>query len=118
MFVLNALFVTKLILITSKSFGVLFHTLFIKSFEPVLQLDGILIKFVNSVKDLGVYLSNNLPDHQDMMRQIKYLYAYGKKFRSIFSRSSERIKNILFKEHCFSFYACQLWVRYKFESFR
>ena len=68
------------------------------SFEPVLQLGGKLIKFMNSVKYLGVYLSNNLHDHLDIKRRIKYN----------FFRWLERIKNVSFKTHCSAYYAGQL----------
>ena len=108
----------KIVFDASKFFGVLFHTLLTKSFERILQLDGKLIEFVNSVKYLGMYLSDKLHGDLGITRQIKYLYAFENKLKLNFFRSSERIKNILFKAHCSSVYACQLWVRYIFQSFR
>ena len=65
-----------------------------------------------------MHLSNNLRGDLNIMRQMKYRYAYGNKLRSNFFRRTERIKNTLFKAHCSSFYASQLGVRCEFEYFR
>jgi len=73
-----------------KSVGVLFHVKFCKNFKPDLWIAGKLIDFVNSVKYLGVFLTNNLSDDLDVMRQVKYLYAAGNTLRSKFSRCSDR----------------------------
>ena len=42
--------------------------------EPSIKLDGRCIKFVNSVKYLGVLITNDLFDDLDINRDLCYLY--------------------------------------------
>ena len=55
----------------------MFRVKYCKDFEPKLSLDGKIIKFVDSVKYLGVFLTDTLSDDRDITRQVKYLYAVG-----------------------------------------
>ena len=59
-----------------------------KDFKPKLSLDGKIIKFVDSVKYLGVFLTDTLSDDFDIARQVKYLYAVGSSLRSKFQKCS------------------------------
>ena len=68
----------------SKSYGMMFRVKYCKDFKPKLSLDGKIIKFVDSVKYLGVFLADTLSDDCDITRQIKYLYAVGNSLRSKF----------------------------------
>ena len=90
----------------------MFGVKYCKDFKPKLSLDGKIIKFVDSVKYLGVFLTDTLSDDCDITRQIKYLYAVGNSLRSKFHKCSIHIKNMLFRAHCCTFYASQLWCCY------
>ena len=46
----------------TKSYGMMFGVKYCKDFKPKLSLDGKIIKFVDSVKYLGVFLINTLSD--------------------------------------------------------
>ena len=59
-----------------------------KDFKPKLSRDGKIIKFVDSVKYLGVFLTDTLSDDFDIARQVKYLYAVGSSLRSKFHKCS------------------------------
>ena len=96
----------------------MFGVKYCKDFKPKLSLDGKTIKFVDSVKYLGVFLTDTLSDDCDITRQIKYLYAVGNSLRSKFHKCSTHIKNILFRAHGCTLYASQLWCCYTYESYR
>ena len=55
-----------------KSYDMMFGVKYYKDFKPKLSLDGKTIKFVDSVKYLGVFLTDALSDDCDITRQIKY----------------------------------------------
>ena len=101
-----------------KSYGMMFRVKYCKGFKPNLSLDGKIIKFVDSVKYLGVFLTDTLSDDCDITRQIKYLYAVGNSLRCKFHKYSIHIKNMLFRAHCCALSASQLWCCYTHESYR
>ena len=68
----------------SKSYGMMFRVKYSEDFKPKLSLDGKIIKLVDSVKSLGVFLTDTLSDDCDITRQVKYLYAVGNSLRSKF----------------------------------
>ena len=81
----------------------MFGVKYCKDFKPKLSLDGKIIKFVDSVKYLGVFLTDTLSDDCDITRQVKYLYAVGNSLRSKFQKCSIHIKNMSFRlivVHC------------------
>ena len=102
----------------SKSYGMMFGVKYCTDFKPKLSLDGKVIKFVDSVKHLGVLLTDTLSDDCDIVRQVKYLYAVGNSLCSKFPKCSIHIKNTLFRTHCCTLYASQLWCCYTYESYR
>ena len=59
----------------------MFGVKYCKDFKPKLSLDGKIIKFVDSVKYLGVFLTDTLSDDCDISRQVKYLYAVGRAYK-------------------------------------
>jgi len=81
----------------NKSFGIMFSVKYCNEFKPDLPLAGNVIKFVNSVKYLGVFQTSTLTDDCDIVY-----------------KCSTRIKNMLF---C-ALYASQLWCCYSYESYR
>ena len=49
----------------SKSYGMMFGVKYSKDFKPKLSLEGKIIKFVDSVKNLGVFLTDTLSNDFD-----------------------------------------------------
>ena len=96
----------------------MFEVKYCKDFKPKLSLDGKIIKFVDSVKYLGVFLTDTSSDDFDIARRAKYLYAVGNSLCSKFYKFSIHIKNMLFLAHCCTLYASQLWCCYIYESYR
>ena len=64
--------------------------------ETNIILDDKCIKFVNSVKYLGVLIANDLFDDLDINRHLRYLYCIGNTLRSKFHNCSSQVKNVLF----------------------
>ena len=68
---------------------------------------------------------NNCPSHiicndmsdDDMMRQIRQLYAQGNVLSRRFHMCSLEVKNVLFRTFCTPLSTCQLWSRYTARSF-
>ena len=76
---------------------------------PTIQLCGEPLSYVDSVKYLGVIISNNLSDERDISRQIRSLYVTGYSILKKFTLCSRPIKNLLFRTFCYSLYCSQLW---------
>ena len=80
---------------------------------PKVFLYNNVVKFKNNVKNLGVFLNNNLKDDDDdICLQVRYLYGKSYQLKTTFSKCFHTIKNILFNYHCTSFYASHLWSKY------
>ena len=84
--------------------------------EPNIILDGRCIKFVNSVKYLGVLITNDLYDDLDINRHLRYLYCVGNTLRSKFHNCSSQVKNVLFRSYCMFMYSVYLWFKFKISS--
>ena len=97
----------------NKSRGVLFtpnhFNLSCKS--PALTFSKQRIYFVDSVKYLGVCLSNSLLDDDDILRLVRSLCGAGDKLKYCFSKCSTRVKNTLYCCYCMNMYGCQLWFK-------
>ena len=59
-----------------------------------------------------MFLADTLSDDCAITRQVKDLYAVGNSLRSNFHMCSIHIKNMLFRAHCCTWYASQLWCFY------
>ena len=93
----------------NKSFGVLFTPRKLQfSRQPKLVLNNKLIKFVHSVKYLGVNLCSTLSDDEDIRRQVRSLYCHANMLKNRFLKCSRIVKNSLFCSYCTSFYSDQL----------
>ena len=84
--------------------------------EPNIILGGRCIKFVNSVKYLGVLITNDLFDDLDINRHLCYLYCVGNTLRLTFHNCSSQVKNVLFRSYCMSMYSVHLWCKFKISS--
>ena len=81
--------------------------------SPVLTLGKQRIYFVDSVKYLGVHLSNSLLDDDDILRLVRSVYGTGNKLKYRFSKCSTRVKNTLYRCYCMNLYGCQLWCKFR-----
>ena len=77
-----------------------------------------IIRFVKTVKYLGVYLDSSLADENDINRQVRSLYCTANKLKQNFIRCSSSVKNILFRSYCMTFYASQVWCNYRPSSLK
>ena len=64
---------------------------------------------VNKCKYLGLVLTEDLSDNDDMASQYKRIYAQGNALIRKFYMCTEGVKCTLFKSSCTSLYTCQLW---------
>ena len=80
---------------------------------PALFLKRVQLKFVNSIRYLGVIISNDMTDFEDMMRHRKYMYAKGNILVRKFKECSDSVKLRLFRTYCYNVYGGHLWSKYK-----
>ena len=59
---------------------------------PKIYLCNDVIKFLNNVIYLGVFLNNNLNDDNDISRQVCYLYEKSYQLKVTFSKPSYTVK--------------------------
>ena len=74
---------------------------------PTLILNRNKIRFVDSVKCLGVYLSSTLND--DIARQVRNMCCSANMLEYQFYGYYRIVKNNLSRPYCTSFYSSQLW---------
>ena len=67
---------------------------------PLMYLNGVALEYVDSVKYLGVMLSNDMKDDADMNRHLRSLYARSNVILRKFHHCSASIKVNLFKNYC------------------
>ena len=79
---------------------------------PIFTLNGKILKFVNEYKYLGVTITENLSDNEDIMRSTRYIYGAGNVLISKFKKCSDDVKVGLFKTYCSNLYGCHMWCRY------
>ena len=85
---------------------------------PVFKLNGKELEVVNTQKYLGVFITDNLKDDNDMCRQVKSVYAKGNILVRKFYKCSMEVKARLFKAYCCSFYCDQLWCNFNSQTYR
>lgn len=93
-----------------KSAILIFRNMFMKNVaSPLFSISGKNISEVSHVKYLGHYISNDLKDDKDIMRQCRQLYAQGNMLIRKFYMCSNQVKTTLFRTFCTSLYTSQLW---------
>ena len=101
-----------------KSVDVLFPSKgFVLSQSPKIVLGNKVINFRDSVTYLGVKISANLSDDEDIFRQVRSSYCAANKLKAKFSKCSYVVKNMLFCSYCMPFYACHLWNNFRKSSY-
>ena len=79
------------------------------SVNSAVYLNDIDIKWVESYKYLGIYLSSDLKEDTDIKRQIKSIYSRGNILIRKFRGCTNDIKCLLFQSFCTNFYCSSLW---------
>ena len=79
---------------------------------PDVVLNDKNLKFVTEHKYLGIIMSQDLLDDQDIRQQRKALYARGNALIAKFRKCSTNVKCKLFKSYCSNMYGSNLWCYY------
>ena len=87
-----------------KSYCVVFKPKRYKLNWPTISLAETVIPNLNSIKYLGVILTDNLQDDEEIMKQTRSLHAHGNVLRKFCLCSSE-VKQQLFQSYCANFTA-------------
>ena len=79
---------------------------------PQVLLNGNSLDYVNRVKYLGVIIQDTLKDHDDMTRQLRFLYSRCNTIARKFSKCSYPVLSTLYKSYCAPSYCSFLWCNY------
>ena len=77
--------------------------------EEIAVINGCIIKWVDQVRHLGNYVSNNLSDNQDCNIKCATFINSVNKLVGNYGNVSHDVLNRLFNVYCCSFYGSQLW---------
>lgn len=80
---------------------------------PSVSLNESVLSTTSSVKYLGVTLNDTLSDDDEILKQMRGLYARANMLLRQFSNCSKDVKIELFRSFCTNFYCCSLWTSYK-----
>ena len=70
--------------------------------KPNVVIGDFMIRIVNEIKYLGVFLNSKLRDDKDINRQFRYFYGTANRLKTCFYNCSTKIKNVLFRTYCSS----------------
>ena len=85
--------------------------------SPCLHIKNMPLVYVDSIKYLGFTFSRNHKDDDDMLRQMRTLYARSNRIIWIFHNCSAKVLIDLGRSFCGSFYCSYLWSQYNKSSF-
>ena len=85
------------------------HKKIFKSIKSVMFLNSIVLQFVNKVKYLGLYITDDFKDDVDMKRQLSSIYCKSNMLIKQFFKCSYDVKVLLFQSFCCKFYCSELW---------
>ena len=100
-----------------KSFCVAFTPKLFKLRFPELNINAALIPYTDSIKYLGFTFTNSHKDDNDMLRQMRMLYARSNRLVRLFHSCSRNVLIELGRSFCGSFYCSYLWTHYNKASF-
>ena len=100
-----------------KSFCVAFTPKLFKLQFPVLNINAALISYTDSIKYLGFALTNSHKDDNDMLPQMRMLFARSNRLVRLFNSCSRNVLIELGRSFCGSFYCSYLWTHYNKASF-
>ena len=76
-------------------------------------MSGMILKECKETKYLGHFITNDLSDDRDILRQRRKLYAQANTLIRKFNFCSVPVKISLFKAYCTPLYTAHLWRHYK-----
>ena len=79
---------------------------------PTVSLDGNTLDYEDQIKYLGVVLSSDCKDDNDISRQVRCLYASANTILRKFASCSIPVKLQLLESYCCNFYCAALWCDY------
>ena len=85
---------------------------------PNMYLNGKTLKVVKSEKYLGVKISDDMHDDDEITSQMRSVYGRGNLIIKNFKHCDDSVKLQLFKTFCCNIYCCQLWSMYKKTTYR
>jgi hypothetical protein len=75
------------------------------------------LSYTSQYKYLGHLLTNELRDDNDILTQVRSLYARANMLLRKFRSTQLRTKVLLFNAFCSPIYGCQLWCHFRKDSF-
>ena len=100
-----------------KLFCVAFTPKLFKLRFPELYINAALIPYTNSIKNLRFTFPNSHKDDNDMLRQMRMLYAHSNRLVRLVHSCSRNVLIELGRSFCGSFYCSYLWTHYNKASF-
>ena len=100
-----------------KSVCIVFKPCRFKLYCPTVSIGTERLTYVNTVKYLGFVFCENKKDDEDMLKQMRSLYAKSNKVIRMFNHCTVDVKLLLIKSYCTSFYCGYLWSDYKAKTF-
>ena len=79
---------------------------------PNVTLNAVLLVYTDSIKYLGVFLSQSFKDDVDIKRQLRCLYASANTIIRKFACCTVPVKLQLLEAYCLNFYCSTLWCDY------
>ena len=79
---------------------------------PEVYINSKTLSLVDTYKYLGHYITSNLVDDKDILRQVQANYAKGNMLCNKFIDCSSEVKGVLFKTYMYSMYTMSLWSNY------
>ena len=84
---------------------------------PRVHINNVPLVYVDSIRYIGFTFSRNHKDDNDMLRQMRTLYARSNRIVRIFHNCSTKVLIELGRSFCGSFYCSCLWSQYNKSSF-
>ena len=100
-----------------KSVRIVFKPCRFKLYCPTVSIGTERLTYVNTVKYLGFVFCEYKKDDEDMLKQMRSLYAKSNKVIRMFNHCTVDVKLLLIKSYCTSFYCGYLWSDYKAKTF-
>ena len=100
-----------------KSVCIVFKPCRFKLYCPTVSIGTEPLTYVNTVKYLGFAFCENKKDDEDMLKQMRSLYAKSNKAIRMFNHCTVDVKLLSIKSYCTSFYCGYLWSDYKAKTF-
>lgn len=101
----------------SKSVCMVFKPNGYKLHCPPVRLNNECIEYASSVRYLGVTICSTLCDNEELLKQMRGLYARTNTFLRKFALCSKEVKQQLFQTFCTNIYSSHLWCVYNNKSY-